>query len=456
MRVSIKRIETDVVSGKYWEESDSTFREYDGQEKNLINVYDQVEYQEVIGFGGAFTQASSLNYFSLPADQRADLIDKYFDTEKGLGYNLCRGTINSCDFSDDFYSYDDVDGDMTLSHFSIAPDKATVIPMMKDAMMRSANLRIFSSPWSPPAWMKTNGKMDKGGSLREDCRDVWARYVAKYIRAYEDEGIHIWGVTVQNEPKAEQGWESCVYTAAMERDFVTGYLRPALYHEGVGDRKIFFWDHNKENLVDRALETLCNAGARDAFDGAAVHWYSGDHFGALSVFRDLYPEKILLSSEQCKGKTPGIPYDSGERYAHDMIGNLNHGANAWVDWNMLLDQDGGPDHWKDEQLATGWDPEKVWVGESPVMLDKSTGEFSFASSYYYIGHFSRYIPRGSRRIGCSCFSSKLEVAAFSTPTDRKVLVVMNATDKEESVTIRFDGGLADYSVKAHTISSYIF
>lgn len=454
----IRLIETDTGSRVYLQEGKpleftADQKGSDGNEANIFNVYDEVEYQEILGFGGAFTEASALNFKGLTEEQKKEVSEKYFSVENGIGYNFCRATINSCDFSADFYSYDDVEGDFDLKHFDIAHDKDAIIPMIKAAAELSPEMKIFSSPWSPPAWMKTNGKMAKGGSLKKECYDVWARYVAKYIQEYEKAGVRIWGVTVQNESKAAQGWESCTYEAGEERDLVLGYMRPYFERMGLGDRKIMCWDHNKERIVDRTLETFCNQRARDAFDGVAVHWYSGDHFSALDVAHQLFPEKFFVASEQCKAASD-IPWNSGETYAHDIIGDMNNWVGAWVDWNMLLDEDGGPDHWKDEQMVTGWDPEKVWVGESPIMV--KNGVIEYVSSYYYIGHFSKYVRAGAKRIGSSLYTDKLEGCAFRNPNGEHVAVLMNRTDKDQKVCLRFKGEIADYVIKAHTITTFIF
>lgn len=449
-----------------------------GIEEHILNIYDQVEYQEILGFGGAFTQASAVNFYAVSDAQRKEILDAYFDKEKGLGYNFCRLTINSCDFSTESYAYDDTPEDYELKDFSIERDKQDVIPMVLTAREKAPDLRLFASPWSPPAWMKTNGRMDKGGKLRKDCQAVWARYVARYLQAYEAEGIPVWAVTIQNEANAEQGWESCHYEAGEERDFVTGYLRPALEQSGLGDKKVFFWDHNKERVVDRSLETLCNARSRAAFDGVAVHWYAGDHFGALDVTHQLFPEKTIIASEQCRDREK-TPWESGEVYAHDIIGDLNNWVSAWTDWNMLLDENGGPDHWLDEQL--GWesitrkrqergleidwkDPEfrklmeeeNIWFGESPVLCDHGEKTLHYASSYYYIGHFSRFIQRGAKRIGCSIYTSSLEACAFRNPNGEKCAVVMNPGDVEKKLVVRFHGRVASCTLPAHSIATFLF
>ena len=460
MKRRIKVIETHLASdNKLKEQPELLFAkelpEPDNQEAQILNIYDEVQYQEILGFGGAFTESTALNLSRVNPELKKQVLELYFDSEKGIGYNLCRSTINSCDFSEDFYTYDDVDGDFELEHFDISHDKETILPAIREAKKISEELLIFASPWSPPAWMKTNGKMAKGGKLKKECQDVWARYVARYLQEYQKEGVEIWGITVQNEPKARQGWESCCYTAGEERDYVTGYLKPALEKMGLGDRKIFFWDHNKERVVDRALETLSSQRAKDCFDGIAVHWYSGDHFSALDVAHKLFPEKFIISSEQCtnKGKTPE---ESGEKYAHDIIGNLNNWANAWVDWNMFLDDDGNPDHWKDEQKNSGWKEDEIWVGESPIVYDRKTKQPDIRSSYYYMGHFSKFIHRGAKRIGYSVYDSKIETCAFQNKDGSIVCVAMNRTDEDKNVTLRYKKETADTVLKAHSIVTFIF
>lgn len=459
MGKTIRVIETHLASGKKLQELETLQFHPDkpgseGQEEHILNLYDEVHYQEILGFGGAMTEASALNLTRVEESLREKVLELYFDKEKGIGYNFCRSTINSCDFSEDFYSYDEVEGDFSLKHFDIAHDKETVIPMLKEAGKVAEDLLLYATPWSPPAWMKTNGKMSKGGKLKKECWEVWANYVVRFLQEYEKAGVPVWGVTVQNEAKAEQGWESCVYTAGEERDYATGYLKPAMERGGMGDRKIFFWDHNKERTVDRALETLCSNRARDCFDGVAVHWYSGDHFGALDVFHQLFPEKYIIASEQCTGKSPR-PEQSGEKYAHDIIGDLNNWANAWVDWNMFLDEDGGPDHWKDEQKATGWAEDKIWVGESPIVYDRQKKALDIRSSYYYMGHFSKYIRRGARRIGCSCYDSAVETCAFQNKDGSIVCVALNRTEQEKKISLRYKGELADFTLKAHSIVTWV-
>lgn len=484
MRGKIRVIMTDYNHHDLLKEKDAlTFHEdqrgYKGKENCLFNVYDQIRYQEIIGFGGAMTQASAINLLKMCDEDRRAVMHGYFDPEEGLGYSLCRTTINSCDFSTEFYSYDDVNEDWKLEKFSIEHDRRDVIPVLKEALEINSDLRLFSSPWSPPGWMKTNGRMDKGRYLKKECYQVWADYMVRFVEEYEKEGIPIWGITIQNEAHAEMGWESCYYTSQDEQEFAKDYLRPALDKAGLDKKRVLFWDHNKERVLDRALDVLSDPAAQKALDGVAIHWYAGDHFGALDAFHHMYPDKVILGTEACVGKEDKAYYDTGEKYAHDIIGDLNHWAGGWVDWNMVLDSDGGPDHWKDEQLAFKERFEKggcnenglseiekefllsctktgIWVGEAPVIMDCCTKEVHHSSSYYYIGHFSKFIRPGAVRIGSSIYTDQLEACAFANPDGEKVAVIMNKGDEPKDVTIRYREELAETQLPAHSIATYLF
>ena len=224
-----------------------------GEAPASVFVNPAIRYQEIEGFGGAFTEASALTYCKLPEERQAELLRAYFDPNHGLGYTLCRTHINSCDFSLGNYAYDEVDGDIDLRHFSIDRDRQALIPLIQAAQQAAGRqIKLLASPWSPPAWMKTNGDMCHGGKLKPEYRDAWAAYLCRTIREYEHEGIAIWGLTVQNEPEAVQTWESCIYTAEEERDFVRDYLGPALAQNGLSDVRLLICDHNRDRMVERA------------------------------------------------------------------------------------------------------------------------------------------------------------------------------------------------------------
>ncbi len=311
-----------------------------------VTIDDEQTFQSIVGFGGAFTEAAAYTLARMSPERRAEALTAYFHPDKGIGYTLCRTHINSCDFSLGNYAYNEVPGDMELKHFDISRDRRWLIPLIKDAMaVPGADFRIYASPWSPPAWMKTSGQMNYGGELKRECYPAWALYFAKYIKAYAAEGIDIWGVTVQNEPAAVQTWDSCIYSAQQERDFVRDHLGPTLHKHGLADVNIIVWDHNKDIIFERAAPILSDPEAAKYVWGVGFHWYSGDQFDHLAKVHKAFPDKKLLFTEGCQ--EGGVHLNSwavGERYGHDIIGDLNNWTVGWTDWNMVLDERGGPNH----------------------------------------------------------------------------------------------------------------
>jgi glucosylceramidase len=222
--------------------------------ENEVSVFvnPNKSFQTFLGIGGAITDASAEVFAQLPPETQEELLTAYYDKEKGIGYSLCRTPIHSCDFSSNSYTYIE-EGDGALETFSIEKDKAYKIPMIKKATAAAGGeLLLYASPWSPPAFMKDNKNMLKGGKLLPEYFDAWALYYTKFIKAYEAEGMPIWGITIQNEPMAVQRWESCIYTAEEERDFLKNHLGPTMVKEGLGDKKIVVWDHNRDLITHRA------------------------------------------------------------------------------------------------------------------------------------------------------------------------------------------------------------
>ena len=393
----------------------------DAKNAASILIDPRVKYQEITGFGGAFTDAAGSVLLKMPAAKQEEILRAYFDPAKGLGYTLCRTHINSCDFSTENYAYDETPGDVDLKDFSIERDRRDLIPMIKRAQKISNNgFKLFASPWSPPAWMKTNNEMNNGGKLKPEYRDAWARYFVRYIQEYGKEGIPIWGVTVQNEPAATQVWDSCVYTGEEERDFVRDHLGPTFAKAGL-DVKIMVWDHNRDILYERAKAVLDDPIAAKYVWGVAFHWYGSDLFENVQRVHDAWPDKHVLLTEGCQeGGVHLHEWALGERYARSMIEDLNHWSVGWVDWNMVLDQNGGPNH----------------VGNlcsAPIIANTETGEVTYQSSYYYIGQFAKFIRPGAVRVLAAPTSDNLDTTAFVNTDGSTVLVVMNRTE----VPIRF-------------------
>ncbi len=435
---------TDYKTGKLWEQKEEQMEKVTDC-MHVINVYPEVTYQKMRGFGGAFTEASAHNYAGMSKDKKKELTEAYFG-EEGLRYNLGRVHMNSCDFALGNYTYIE-EGDKELKTFSIAHDYEEIIPMIKDAQAKCGqDMSFLMSPWSPPAFMKTNGEMNHGGSLKEEYYQLWADYFVRFIEEYQIAGIPIAYLTVQNEPMAVQTWDSCIYTSQEERTFVGEYLGPALEKAGLVNTDIFVWDHNKEEAYQRVKEILEDETARKYVKGAAVHWYTGDHFEAVELIKKQYPDKEVFFTEGC------VEYsrfaDSGEiekaeMYAHDILGNLNAGITASFDWNLLLDEKGGPNH----------------VGNfcaAPIMCNTAEDSYEKRLTYYYIGHFSRYIKQGAVRIGVTRYTNDVEVTAFLNPDGERVLVLLNNTENEIPVTVRESGCGIEKTIAPHSICTICY
>jgi len=402
--------------------------------------------QEMVGFGGALTESAAWALAQLPAAKRAEVLHRYYDPKEGIGYTLARTHINSCDFSLTTWSLDDTAGDTALRDFSLAPMRQWVLPLIHEARTAAGGdrLRILASPWSPPAWMKTNGKMADGGQLRADCREAWANFFVRFIETMKrEESLPIWAVTVQNEPQAKQVWESCLYNPEEERAFVRDHLGPTLERAGLKDVKLLILDHNRDILEAHAKATLGDPAAARFVWGAAIHWYVSEDFAASSRVHAAFPDKALLFTEGCwEGGLKMGQWDRGERYARNMIGDFRNWVCGWIDWNIVLDTTGGPNHVNN-------------LCDAPVIADAKTGEVRYQSSYYYIGHFSRYVLPGARRIVSNGGPAELQSVAFVNPDGALVAVVMNPTDAAVDFRLATGGEMLACRIPAHAIHTYI-
>lgn len=402
-------------------------------------------FQELVGLGGAFTEAAARTWQRLGPANRERLLRAYFDPVEGHGYTLCRTHIGSCDFSDGHYSYADTADDFALASFSVARDEQAVLPFLRAARAVAGQpIRLLASPWSPPAWMKTTGRMVLGGALRAECRDAWARYFVKYVQAYRALGFPIWGVTVQNEPAATQVWESCVYTAEDERDFVRDHLGPRLHEAGLQDVRVLVWDHNRDLMVERASVIYGDPEAARYVWGLGFHWYMADKFDHAQFVHDAWPDKHLLFTEGCQEGGPHIgSWALGERYARSLIHDFNHWTEGWIDWNLLLDTTGGPNHVNN-------------LCSAPILADVEKDELHVQSSYYYLGHFARFLRPGARRILCATTRDELEATAFRNPDGSVAVVVLNRTDQPQPFTLRCGERYAPVDLPAHAIATLQF
>ncbi len=389
-------------------------------------------FQSIVGFGGAFTDAAAITWGKLPRAAQEEMLKACFDPVEGNGYTLCRTNINSCDYSEKMYTYDDVAGDKKLEHFDIAHDKEFRIPMIQRALqIAHGNIKIFASPWSPPAWMKTNNNMLYGGKLLPEYDQTWADYFVKFIKAYGAEGIPIWGVTVQNEAMAVQVWESCIYTANEEKDFVRDYLGPTFAKNKLGDTKIMIWDHNRGIMYQRAEAAYEDPEASKYIWGTAFHWYVGDHFDNVRMVHDAFPDKKLLYTEAGMGGNWG----SAINIAKNMIIDLNNWANGYTFWNLLLDENRGPRH-------AGGSPRRSSapvLNSNIITANLQTGEIILNPPHYTFGQFSRFIKPGAKRIACTSNSDNFIATAFVNPDSSIAVVMLNLADNEQKVQLWVEG-----------------
>jgi len=409
------------------------------------------KFQTMIGIGGALTDASAETFAKLPLDKQKEFLTAYYDPGKGIGYTLARTSIHSSDFSSSSFTYTS-DGDSALRTFSIGHDQKYRIPFIKQVIETAGgNLKLFVSPWSPPAWMKSNNTMLHGGKLLSRYMQPWANYMVKFIHAYEKEGIPIWGLTVQNEPMATQTWESCIFTAEEECDFIKTYLGPTLKKAHLESKKLMAWDHNRDLIYQRASVILSDPDASKYLWGLGIHWYEtwtgGEmQFDNVRRVHESYPDKNLMMTEGCVERfdsTKIYEWSNGEKYAHSMINDFNCGVCGWTDWNVLLDERGGPNHSDNFCLA-------------PVIGDTRTGSLIYSNSYYYIGHFSKFIRPGAIRIISSSNRDNLQTTAFQNADGKISVIVLNSSDKEMAYRLWIKGKAAETVSLPHSIATLVF
>jgi glucosylceramidase len=407
-------------------------------------------FQTFVGIGGALTDASAETFAKLPKNKQAELLDKLYGKQNGIGYTLARTNINSCDFSSDSYTYV-TENDKDLKSFNIAHDLKYKVPFIKQAIAAAGGkLTLFVSPWSPPAWMKDNHSMLQGGKLLPAYYQSWSNYYVKYIYSLQKLNIPVWGLSVQNEPMAKQRWESCLYTAEEERDFIKNFLGPTLTRSGLADKKLIAWDHNRDLLYQRANTILSDPNAAKYVWGIGFHWYEdwtggGKLFDNVRRVNEAFPKTNLIFTEGCAESYDIKKINDwkwGETYGRSLINDFNNGTVGWTDWNVLLDERGGPNH----------------VGNfcfAPVHADTKTGELTYLNSYYYIGHFSKFIRPGAKRIISSTSRGQLLTTAFKNTDGSIIVVVMNQSNESIPYHMGIGNKAVAYTSQPHSIQTLV-
>lgn len=414
------------------------------QETDILNLYPSERFQTLLGFGGAFTEAAGYVFAQMPEAAQKQMLNDYFGSD-GLGYTLGRSSIDSCDFGLGNYSAVTDPADKELKTFSLSRDEQYILPLCRAAQLLQPNLRWMLSPWSPPAFMKSNHEKNHGGKLLPEYRALWAEYLCRYVDAYQKRGLPVFALSIQNEPNAVQAWDSCVYSADEEQDFAVNFLAPAIAAHELNNLTLTIWDHNKERLFDR-VNTICGTpSGRAAVGGIGYHWYSGDHFEAVSLTAQKYPEKTLIFTEGCIEYSKFSAQDglqNAQKYAHEIIGSFNAGMHAFMDWNLFLDVQGGPNH----------------VGnycDAPIMADIAAGTYHRNLSYNYIGHFSRYLRPGAVRVGSTRFTDCIELTAAENPDGTLTAIALNRGTESIVCYLRVLGLLYPITLASQSISTLI-
>lgn len=441
--MKITKFETNLKEMKFLKEFKTVTinKDLKDLENNLIIIYPDRKYQQFIGFGGAVTESAGFCFSKLSPALKQSFINDYFSTN-GINYSLCRLPIGSCDFSLSSYSYSKK---QDLSDFSIEQDMKYIIPLIKNILKINPNIKFVATPWSPPAFMKDNNKLKNGGKLLDEYKTLWADYIAKYIKKYKKQGINIDFITIQNEPNAKQIWESCTYTPEDERNMIKNYLVPA-FHKNNISTKLLIWDHNKERLVYRANKIFEDSDVMNSVAGIGYHYYSGDHFENIRIFNELYPNKLIIHTEGCTGHEflwfrklrRQIP--NAEIYAHDIIGDLNSGSNGYIDWNILLNYSGGPSH-------------VINPCNAPIMLNKKSNNYKKTLPYYYIGHFSKFIKSGAKRIAYSKYTNDIEMTAFINPDNSIIVIILNKLKSQKHFNLCVNKKIYSDNINGHSIQT---
>ena len=452
----------------------SKISEFDKSEsKATITLNPDKTYQKITGFGGAFTESSAYLLNRLSTENRKKILEAYFGRE-GANYSLCRTHMNSCDFSLTNYSYTPTP-DKELKDFSVSEDKDDLIPMIKEAMATSKDgFKLFASPWTAPPWMKDNNHW-VGGKLLPEYYDTWALFFSKYLDAYKAEGIDLWGFTVENEPHGNgNNWESMHFTPEEMTDFVQNHLGPKLEKDGYGDKIILGYDQNRAGLKEWVDVMYENEKSSQYFDGTAIHWYESTYEvfpEALQYAHNKAPDKYLIETEGCidaevpkwkddawywKKEATDWGWDWAAedekylhpkyvpvyRYARDIIGCLNNWVDGWVDWNMVLDKQGGPNWFKNWCVA-------------PVIVDPENDEVYFTPLYYTMVHFSKYIRPDAQVIDVKNTSEDLQVTAAKNPDGTIAVVVFNPTEERKQFSIHLEERNNEISIDKQAIQTII-
>jgi glucosylceramidase len=442
-----------------------------------VNIFPNEQFQKILGFGGSFTEASAYVLHTLSKKNKDSILQAYFSSS-GSQYSLTRTHINSCDFSLSNYSYTPISGDKELKYFSIEKDKDKdgLIPMIQQAQSISKEgFLLIASPWTAPPWMKDNGSWI-GGKLLPEYNNAWANYYVKYINAYKKEGINIWGITVINEPHGNgNNWESMLFTPLEMTTFVQTYLGPVFEQKGLRDIKILGYDQNRAGLKEWVDIMYKDESSSKYFSGTAIHWYEStyDYFPkALQYAYNKAPGKYIIQTEACidaeiprwkddawywseeatdwgydwapaHEKYLHPKYTPAFRYARDIIGCLNNRVQGWIDWNMVLDKQGGPNWFKNWCIA-------------PILADTEHDEIYITPLYYILSHFSKFIRPNAMIINVDNKDESIMTVAALNPDSSISLTVFNPESISKNLKIRLHKQDVYVKISSKALQTIVF
>lgn len=421
------------------------FHKATGQEP-AITVDNTIRYQGIDGFGFALTGGSAELLMRMTPAHRTELLKELFSTDgTSIGVSYLRVSIGSSDMNERVFTYDDMppgEQDPQLAHFDLGPDRADVVPVLKEILAIDPKITILGSPWSAPSWMKTNGQ-PKAGSLRPEDYGVYAQYFVKYIQAMAAQGVTISAVTVQNEPLNTNNTPSMLMNAKDEANFIANALGPAFRSAGI-KTGIILYDHNCDK-PEYPLSILADPSARQYVLGTGFHLYGGS-ISTMTEVHDAYPDKNLYFTEQMVVQPPPeTPFRIEEPVSRIVIGATRNWSRNVLLWNLAADPNDGP------HTSDGGCP----VCQGAITLDGDTVTRNLA--YYTIAHASKFVRPGSVRIqSTSPAGAELADVAFETPDHRKVLLVANTSQAPYTFSVRFGGKEFTSTLAAGAVATYVW
>lgn len=408
----------------------------------VIEVDDRQTFQTMDGFGYTLTGGSAFLIGKMGTSEQAALLKELFSTEgNGIGVNYLRISVGASDLNASVFTYDDLPAgqtDANLEKFSLQKDMDAVIPLLKKILAINPNIKILGSPWSAPAWMKTNGNL-KGGSLKPEYYGTYAKYLVKYVQAMKDEGITIDALTPQNEPLHGGNNPSMVMVATEQADFIGLNLGPELEKAGL-KTKIIVYDHNADK-PEYPMTILANATAAKYVDGSAFHLYGGN-ISALSTVHNAYPGKNLYFTEQWVGGPGNFAEDLKWHVGMLSIGASRNWSKTVLEWNLANDPNYQPH--TDGGCTT-------CLGA--ITIEGST--VTRNTAYYSVAHSSKFVPAGSVRISSPVIGNLANVA-YKTPDGKKVLLVVNNGGERQNFNIKYNGKTVQTGLDKGAVATYVW